>query len=91
MKNSANQNRIRKGSHLLTPLLAALCLASPVAAATESADARVFIRQPVTVTKTADLLFGDFVTGTTDSIFRINPRSGLLSQRNGDAMSLGGT
>ena len=76
---------------MLTPLLAALCLASPVAAATESADARVFIRQPVTVTKTADLLFGDFVTGTTDSIFRINPRSGLLSQRNGDAMSLGGT
>lgn len=43
------------------------------------------------MTKRADLLFGDFATGTTESIFRIDPRSGLLGQQNGDAVSLGGT
>lgn len=43
------------------------------------------------MTKKADLLFGDFATGTTESVFRINPRTAVLSQQNGDAVSLGGT
>jgi len=43
------------------------------------------------MTKTADLIFGDFATGTTDSIFRLNPRSGRLSKRSGNAQALGGT
>ncbi len=72
-------------------LAAALCSAGPVAAASKSSEARVFIRQPVTMTKTADLVFGDFATGTTDSIFRLNARSGRLSKRSGNARSLGGT
>lgn len=77
---------------LLTILLpAVLCSAGPVAAASKSSQARVTISQPVTMTKKADLLFGDFATGTTDSIFRIDPRSAVLSQQNGDAVSLGGT
>ncbi|MEH6827207.1 DUF4402 domain-containing protein [Parasphingorhabdus sp.] len=91
MKYFRHQNQARTAVQWATLLTAALCLASPVAAASDSSDARVFIRQPVTMTKTADLIFGDFVTGTADSIFRLDPRSGLLSQRNGDAVSVGGT
>ena len=72
-------------------LAASVGSAGPAAAASKSSEARVFIRQPVTMTKTADLVFGDFATGTTDSIFRLNPRSGRLSKRDGDARSLGGT
>jgi hypothetical protein len=91
MKYYRHQNQARTVVQLATLLTTALCLASPVAAGTESAEVRVSIRQPVTMTKTADLIFGDFVAGSTSSIFRINPRSGLLSQSNGDAVSLGGT
>lgn len=91
MKYSRYQNQARTEVQWATLLTAALCSASPAAAASDSADARVFIRQPVTMTKTADLIFGDFVTGTADSIFRLDPRSGSLSQRNGDAVSVGGT
>jgi len=72
-------------------LVAASSATGPAAAASKSAEACVFIRQPMTMTKTADLVFGDFATGTTDSLFRLDPRSGRLSQRNGDAQSLGGT
>lgn len=83
----------RDKNHLImaTLLAAAICSANPAAAAPASAEARVTIMQPVTMTKTADLVFGDFTTGTTTSIFRIDPRSGVLSQRDGDALSLGGT
>lgn len=91
MKNKRNHDHSRTALLLAVLLPTTLCAAGPVAAASKSAQARVTISQPVTMTKRADLLFGDFATGTTDSVFRINPRSGLLSQQNGDALSLGGT
>lgn len=92
MENYKNLYRARKRSCLLVAALlpAALGQAGPAAAASTSSDTKVSVRQPVTITKTADLVFGDFVPGTTNSIFRLNPRSGLLIQRNGDAVSLGG-
>ena len=89
MNNNKKQNR-NKTTALLGILLV-LCSASPAAAASKSSEARVYIRQPVTMTKKADLVFGDFATGTTDSTFRLNPRTGRLSKRSGNAQSLGGT
>ena len=89
MNNNKKQNRNQTTA--LLGIFLALCSASPAAAASKSAEARVYIRQPVTMTKKADLVFGDFATGTTDSIFRLNPRTGRLSKRNGNAQSLGGT
>lgn len=91
MKNHRKQNQARLAALVVTLVPAALCPVGPVAAASESSTVRVTISQPVVITKTSDLVFGDFATGTAKSIFRIDPRSGLLSQRNGDAISLGGT
>jgi len=91
MKNHKDQNQGWTAVLLATLLPLAIGFASPVLAETASAEVQVIIKQPVTMTKTADLVFGDFATGTSSSIFRIDPRSGLLSQRNGDALSLGGT
>ncbi|MEO9636027.1 DUF4402 domain-containing protein [Parasphingorhabdus sp.] len=77
---------------LVTALpLAALCSAGPLAAASNSSDSKVSVRKSVTLSKTSDLMFGDFAAGTTRSIFRLNPRTGALVQRSGDAVSLGGT
>ncbi|MEJ6676195.1 MAG: DUF4402 domain-containing protein [Sphingomonadales bacterium] len=61
---------------MATLLRAALCSANPVPAASDSFDILVSIRQPVALTKTADLICGDFVTGTADSIFRLNRGGG---------------
>ncbi len=72
-------------------LAAGLSSAVPAAAETKSAEARVFIRHPVIMTKKSDLVFGDFAAGTIKSVFRLNPRSGRLNQQNGDGRSLGGT
>lgn len=91
MKYLTGRNKYQTTAIAGLLLAATLSSAGPVAAASESAEARVYIRHPVTMTKTSDLIFGDFATGTTESIFRLNPRSGLLSQQNGNAQSLGGT
>lgn len=91
MGDPKSRNGQRTKAWAKVMLAAALCSAGPVAAASKSSEARVSIRQPVTMTKTADLIFGDFATGTTDSIFRLNARSGQLSKRSGNARSLGGT
>ena len=60
-------------------------------AADGSSDSNANIRQSVTVTKTADLDFGTFIPGTANSVFRINPRDGVMTQRSGDAIAFGGT
>ncbi len=60
-------------------------------AANGGGDSTANIRQPVSVTKTADLDFGTFVPGTANSVFRINPRNGNMTQRSGDAIAFGGT
>tara|TARA_R110002126_G_scaffold1015_22_gene6050 strand:- start:2412 stop:2945 length:534 start_codon:yes stop_codon:yes gene_type:complete len=91
MTYNKKQNENKTAAFLGIFLAATLPAATPALAASESAEARVYIRQPVTMTKTADLVFGDFATGTTDSVFRLDPHSGQLSQRNGNAQSLGGT
>ena len=91
MKKHTSQNQGWTVAGVATFLPVALCSASPVAAESVSADARVTISQPVTITKMSDLVFGPFTTGSANSIFRLDPRSGLLSQRAGDALSLGGT
>ncbi|MEP2989681.1 MAG: DUF4402 domain-containing protein [Parasphingorhabdus sp.] len=60
-------------------------------AANDGGDSTANIRQPVSVTKAADLDFGTFVPGTANSVFRINPRNGNMTQRSGDAIAFGGT
>lgn len=70
---------------------AALIAFQGLHAANSGGDTTANIRQPVTVTKTADLDFGTFIPGTANSIFRLNPRNGNMTQRSGDAIAYGGT
>jgi len=76
---------------LLLPamLCAVFSLSAPAVA--QSSQTTVTINQGVNIVKNADLHFGDFIAGTVNSRFRINPNTGTLTQQNGDAISIGGT
>ncbi len=65
-------------------------LAGPVQAQSASGDATVVVNQGVNIVKNSDLHFGDFIAGTIRSVFRMNPTTSALNQRNGDAISIGG-
>jgi hypothetical protein len=60
-------------------------------AAPGSGKAQTTINQGVNITKNADLHFGDFAAGTSQSRFRMDPDLGVITQLNGNAVSLGGT
>jgi len=64
---------------------------SPAQAASDPGQIQVTINQGVNIVKNADLHFGDFIAGTVNSRFRINPNTGTLNQQNGNAISIGGT
>lgn len=70
--------------------LACIGLAQPAQAQSANSDVNATINTAIEITKNADLDFGDFVPGTTNSIFRLNPRNGNLNQRSGDATAVGG-
>jgi hypothetical protein len=72
--------------------LAALCCAyaAPAIAGNGNGQTKVNVSSGVTIVNTADLHFGDFIAGTTRSDFRLNPNTGILNQRNGNAISIGG-
>ena len=73
-------------------LPAALCL--PLSAAQAGAgngQTQTNINQGVNISKNADLRFGDFAAGTSQSRFRLNPDNGTIAQLSGNALSLGGT
>ena len=72
------------------PVLSGIA-AGPALAAPANGDSTANIQQAVTVVKTADLEFGNYVPGTTRSVFRLNPNNGNVTQRNGNATFLGGT
>lgn len=94
IKNIAINSVDKAGRSKATWLLAcAACSVpfSPAYAAPASGETRTTINQSVVVTKNADLFFGDFVPGTSNSVFRLNPRNGNLNQRSGDAIAIGGT
>ncbi|GAB5480526.1 MAG: hypothetical protein Pars92KO_02830 [Parasphingorhabdus sp.] len=65
-------------------------LAGPVQAQSASGEAMATLNTAITITKNADLDFGDFIPGTSNSLFRLNPRNGNLNQRSGDAIAIGG-
>ncbi len=65
-------------------------LAGPVQAQSASGDATVVVNRGVNMVKNSDLHFGDFIAGTVRSVFRMNPTTSALNQRNGDAISIGG-
>lgn len=71
--------------------LPCIAYALPAQAQNGVSQARTIVNQSVQITKNADLEFGDFVAGTTNSVFRLNPNSGNLTQRSGDAVAIGGT
>ncbi|QJB69101.1 DUF4402 domain-containing protein [Parasphingorhabdus halotolerans] len=60
-------------------------------AAPADGDSQAEVRTPITVVKNSDLAFGNFLAGTTNSEFRINAVSGVMSKLSGDAVSIGGT
>lgn len=77
---------------LMLPLPVAIC--SPLAmaqAGTGNGQTQTIVNQGVNITKDADLHFGNFAAGTTQSRFRLDPDSGTLIQLSGNAVSLGGT
>lgn len=72
-------------------LLPALCCVAAVSAANaQSADTMASVNRSITVVKNSDLLFGDFIAGTTNSNFRMHAVTGNLIQLSGDAVSIGG-
>ena len=76
----------------ILPAMALACLFPANAdAASGSSQTRTTINQGVNITKNADLHFGNFAAGTTQSRFTINPDSDALTQTGGNSVSLGGT
>ena len=76
----------------ILPALALACLFPANAdAASGSSQTRTTINQGVNITKNADLHFGNFAAGTTQSRFTINPDNDALTQTGGNSVSLGGT
>ncbi len=75
---------------LMLPALACIGLAQPAQAQSASGDATVVVNQGVNMVKNSDLHFGDFIAGTIRSVFRMDPATGALDQRNGNATSIGG-
>ena len=76
----------------LLPLCVSFCIPlTSVEAASGSGQTRTIVSQGVTITKTADLHFGNFAAGTSLSRFRIDPDSDAVTQIGGNAVSLGGT
>ncbi len=72
-------------------LLPALCCLVPVSAShAQSADTMVTVNRAITVVKNSDLLFGNFIAGTTNSNFRMHAVTGNLIQQSGNAVSIGG-
>lgn len=75
---------------IMLPALACIGLAQPVQAQSADGNAQVVLNQGVNIVKNADLHFGDFIAGTTQSVFRMNPATSALNQRSGNAISIGG-
>ena len=75
----------------MLPLPVAVCLPLPVHAGTATGQTQVIVSQGVNISKDADLHFGDFAAGTSQSRFRLDPDSGAMIQLSGNALSLGGT
>lgn len=74
----------------IVPAALCLCFAQPLLAQSGTGDVRVTINRGVQVVKDTDLDFGDFASGTVNSVFRLNPNNGNLNQRSGNAVSIGG-
>ncbi len=75
-------------------LMLSLAVGFPFAAAHAgqgSGQTQTLINKGVNISKNADLHFGDFAAGTSQSRFRMDPDSGTIIQLNGNATSLGGT
>ena len=75
---------------VLLPAAAGMLCAPPAMAANANGQSNANINQSVTIVKDADLDFGDFIAGTVNSVFRLNPNNGNLNQRSGDAVAFGG-
>lgn len=80
-----------KYKHVIICVPAAFIAFQGAHAANDGGDSTANIRQPVTVTKAADLDFGTFIPGTANSVFRIDPGDGNMTQQSGDAIAFGGT
>lgn len=76
---------------ILPALVAVFCSAAAADAASGSGQSRTEINQGVNITKNADLHFGNFAAGTSQSRFTIDPDNDALIQLSGNAVSLGGT
>ncbi|MEP0642136.1 DUF4402 domain-containing protein, partial [Parasphingorhabdus sp.] len=60
-------------------------------AASRNGQTRTTVSQAVSITKNADLHFGDFAAGTSQSRFRLNPANDTVTQLSGNAVPLGGS
>lgn len=80
-----------KRAAFLSSVLLCLAHAAPALAANANSDSRVDILQGLSVTQNSDLDFGDFVASANQSIFRMDPSTGVLTQRSGNALSVGGS
>lgn len=94
MGNNGDQKMTNKSvfarTSLLLPVAAGFVFAQPAYAADANGQSSANINQSITVVKNSDLDFGDFIAGTANSIFRMNPNNGNLNQRSGDATAFGG-
>ncbi|WP_109355366.1 DUF4402 domain-containing protein [Sphingorhabdus sp. EL138] len=80
---------LARGAFMLSALVC-IGLTQPVRAQSASGNATVAVNQGVNMVKNSDLHFGDFIAGTIRSVFRMNPTTSALNQRNGNAISIGG-
>lgn len=60
-------------------------------AASTNGQTRTTVNQGVNITKNSDLHFGDFIAGTAQSRFRLDPDTEAVTQLSGNAISIGGT
>ncbi len=78
------------GAAALAAILAGLGSAAAAQATQTTGVTSVTINHPVTVSNRTDLNFGDFVPGTTNSVFRLNPNNDAMTQQSGNAIASGG-
>ncbi|MEQ8694545.1 MAG: DUF4402 domain-containing protein [Gammaproteobacteria bacterium] len=54
-------------------------------------ESRALVNKGVNIVKNSDLHFGDFIAGGQKSTYQIEESSGVLIQKKGNAISIGGT
>lgn len=75
---------------ILLPVVTCFGFISPAYAGKVTGELKVSVRSTIAITKTSDLNFGSFIPGTTDSEFRVVPKSNEIINNGGNAISVSG-